>query len=162
MAVDREISRAVMETELALVRDAACTHKWGVIPYWPELRLIVTMYSHTNEIFIVEFTCDYYKELPPYIEFIDPQSGERGTRHAYPRSSDSLFHDSGPCICAPFSRKAYKPFYSTGPHNDWSPGDWTTSKVNDCDWSNYSTLCDMIGLIQTRISRPELYRGRMG
>ncbi len=150
-----------MEEEIALLRGLAATYKWGVIPDLAELRLIVTMYSYTNDPFILEVMCDDYKEKPPLFEFVDPYTGERGTVRAYPRGHDSLFHSSGPCICAPFNRKAYKAEFTTGPHADWRAGDWMASQANKYDWSNHTKLCDMLGLIQTRLSRPDLYKGRM-
>jgi hypothetical protein len=119
------------------------------------------MYSHTGDLFILEARCDDYKEIPPFLEFIDPDIGERGTRHAYPKTNDSFSHDSGPCICAPFSRKAYKSVVQSGPHNNWNFTNWMTSTDNNVPWANYSKLSDMFGLIQTRISRSEYYKGRM-
>lgn len=160
MGVAREISAAVMREELELARPLARLHKWGVIPDFGKLSLLVTMYSHNSELFIVEVCCDDYKEKPPYFEFIDPDSGERGTRRAYPNSNDSLFHDQGPCICAPFNRKAYKSVVDSGPHAEWSLGDWTTSTANGCNWSNFAKLGDMLGLIQSRLSKPDTYKGR--
>lgn len=163
MPVSADISRTHMRDELALVKDLARTYRWGLIPSYQDLSVLVTMYSHDGDLFIVRVQCDNYKEMPPFFEFIDPDTGELGTRHAYPRTSDGLFHESGPCICAPFSRKAYKSIVSTGPHGDWNTGDWMNSTANNVNyWGNYSTLGDMIGLIQTRMSRPDLYKGRMG
>jgi hypothetical protein len=162
MAVDVATSREVVRAELGAVRALAVLHRWGIVPDVSGTRFTATMYAHTGDLYIVEFCCDDYKEVPPLIEFIDPETGERGTTHAYPRSIDSLFHTSGPCVCAPFSRKAYRAHCETGPHTDWSYSSWTTSKVNNCEWSNFSTLGDMLGLIQTRLARPDLYRGRMG
>ncbi len=161
MAVDLLISRAVMEDEVALMRDLVSLYKWEVTPTFSELRLLVKMRAHTGELYIIEVTCDDYKEKPPLFEFIHTDTGERGTAKAYPKSHDSLFHTSGPCICAPFNRKAYKSVFATGPHNDWKLGDWMISKANGTDWVNYTQLGDMLGLIQTRLSRPEYYKGRM-
>ncbi len=161
MSVDIEISRQHMRQELGLAREMATAHKWGIIPDYVHLTVLVTMYAHTGDLFIVDIRCDDYKEVPPLFEFIDPDTGERGTRHAYPKSTDSFFHDSGPCICAPFSRKAYKAYAPTGPHGDWKYGDWQTSTANNVHWGNYSMLGDMLGLIYTRLSRPDHYRGRM-
>jgi hypothetical protein len=162
MALDAEISRQHMREELAVVRDLAMTSRWGIIPDYDQLFVLVTMYSHAGDLFIVEVKCDNYKEWPPFFEFIDPVSGARGTPHAYPKTTDSLFHGTGPCICAPFSRKAYKCVVETGPHADWNLGDWQTSTANGTNWSNYSKLGDMLGLISSRISRLDLFRGRMG
>lgn len=161
MAVDAEITRQHLRDELALVKELATTHKWGMIPDYEHLTVLVTMYAHTGDLFIVEIRCDDYKEVPPFFEFIDPDTGQRGTRHAYPKTTDSFFHDSGPCICAPFNRKAYKSVVPTGPHGDWNFGVWQTSTANNFPWANYSKLGDMLGLIYTRVSRPDLYKGRM-
>lgn len=161
MAVDPEISREHLRQELALVNELAVTYGWEVAPDFDGLLVIVTMRAHTADRFIVEAGCDDYKEAPPFFEFIDPDSGERGTRHAYPKTTDSFFHDSGPCICAPFSRKAYKSAVPTGPHGDWRFGDWQTSTASNVNWANFSKLGDMFGLIYTRISRPAFYKGRM-
>ncbi len=162
MAIDVEISRQHLRQELALVNGLAATSKWEIAPDLEHLLVTVKMHAHTGDLFVVEAKCDDYKEVPPFFEFIDPATGERGVRRAYPKTIDSFFHDSGPCICAPFSRKAYKSVVSTGPHNDWTFGDWQTSRASNVNWSNFSRLGDMLGLIYTRISRPDLYRGRMG
>jgi hypothetical protein len=161
MAVDPEITRQHIREELTLVKELAATYKWGVIPDYERLVVLVTMYSHTGDLFIVEIRCDNYKEIPPFFEFIDPDTGERGTQHAYPKTKDSFFHASGRCICAPFNRKAYKSVVETGPHNDWKIGDWQTSTASGVQWSNFSKLGDMLGLIYKRISSPDWYMGRM-
>ncbi len=162
MSVGPEITRAVMREELALIKDIARTYKWGVIPNFASLTIMTTMYSYTGDLYIVEMTLDDYKELPPFIEFIDPETGEKGTRHAYPKSTDSFFHDSGPCICAPFSRKAYKSVTNkTGPHEDWHLGDWKTSKAQNYDWSNASNIGGILLMIQSYIFRSDVYKGRM-
>jgi hypothetical protein len=159
MPVDLQITQAILQDELRVVRDLGRTHRWGVIPQFTALRVTVTMYSHTGDLFIIEVQCDDYKELPPLFEFLDPFTGERGTKAAYPRGQDSFFHQA-PCLCAPFNRKAYKAFDPIGPHNDWHLGDWTRSTANGVAWENYTTLADMFGLIQTRLSRPDFYQGR--
>ena len=161
MAVDPEISREHLRQEIALVDELAVTYGWEVAPDFDGLLVVVKMRAHTSDVFIVEAGCDDYKEVPPFIEFIDPKTGDRGTRHSYPKTTDSFFHDSGPCICAPFSRKAYKSVVATGPHGDWQFGDWQTSTASSVKWANFSKLGDMFGLIYTRISRPAFYKGRM-
>jgi hypothetical protein len=162
VAVDAEITKEHIREELALVAPLAITNYWGIIPDYQRLVVIVTMRAHNGAPFIVEIGCDDYKQQPPFFEFIDPDSGERGTRHAYPKCSDSFFHDSGPCICARFSRKAYKSVLDSGPHGDWQFGDWQTAVESDAHWENCSKLGDMLGAIYTRLSRPDLYKGRMG
>jgi hypothetical protein len=162
MAVSPEITRQHLREELSLLEDLATTYNWEVTTDFNHLVLLVKMRAHNDDHFILEIRCDNYKEMPPFFEFIDPDSGQRGTPHAYPKGKgDSLFHNSGPCICAPFNRKAYKSIVDTGPHGDWSLGDWMTSTANSVQWTNFSKLGDMLGLIQNRISRPDLYGGRM-
>ena len=162
MAVDPAVSRIHMEQELAAMSDYAVSCHWEITPDLEHLSVRVKMRAHNDDLFIVEIHCDDYKELPPLVDFIDPNTGASGTRHAYPRTSDSLFHDSGPCMCAPCSRKAYKSFFGTGPHSDWSPGNWTQSTANNTPWVNYSTLGGILGLIYKRLISPEHYKGRMG
>lgn len=159
MPVDPAVTRAVLEQELEEVRALGRTHKWGIIPDFAHLTVTVTMYSHTGDLFIIEARCDNYKEVPPFFEFIDPITGDRGRKAAYPKGNDTFFHDA-PCICAPFNRKAYKTIDPLGPHGDWNIGDWTHCTANGTAWENYSRLADMFGLIQTRLSRPALYKGR--
>lgn len=161
MAVDAEISRQHLREELVPMGDLAATYKWAISTDYDQLVVLVRMHAHTGDVFIVEAKCDDYKQVPPFLEFIDPDTGVRGTRHAYPKTTDSLFHDSGPCVCAPFNRKAYKSVVQTGPHGDWTIGDWQTSTASNIQWANFSKLGDMFGLIYTRLSRPDLYRGRM-
>ena len=161
MSVDPEVSRQYLRQELELMTELAATQKWEVAADYDQLIVVVKMHAHTSDLFIVEAHCDDYKEVPPFFEFIDPETGERGSNYAYPKTTDSFFHNSGPCICAPFSRKAYKSVVQTGPHGDWSFGDWQTSTASNVHWANYSKLGDMFGLIYTRLSRPDLYKGRM-
>jgi len=159
MPVDPMVTRAILEQELRGVRELGRTHRWGVIPDFGHLLLTVTMYSFTGDLFIIEARCDNYKEVPPFFEFIDPLTGERGTKAAYPKGHDSFFHEA-PCLCAPFNRKAYKTIDPLGPHADWTIGDWMRSTANGTVWENYTLLADMFGLIQTRLSRADYYKGR--
>ena len=159
MPVDPTVTRAILEQELIAVRELGRTHRWGIIPDFGRLIVTVTMYSHAGDLFIIEAQCDNYKEVPPFFELLDPVSGERGVKSAYPKGHDSLFHDA-PCLCAPFNRKAYKAIDPLGPHADWNLGDWTRSTASGTAWENYRSLADMFGLIQTRLSRPDFYKGR--
>lgn len=162
MAVDPSISKAVVWQELGRAEALARSFGWDLTLDPSGLLFTATLMAHNGDRFVLEVECHDYREVPPLFEFLDPETGERGVARAYPRSNDSFFHNSGPCICAPFNRKAYKALVPTGPHGDWDLGNWTTSRANGFDWSNVATLGDMLGLIQTRLSRPELYRGRMG
>lgn len=80
--------------------------------------------SKDDELYIAEFRCANYRELPPYVEMIDPDTGVPGTRHAYPKG----FHGH-PCICARFNRKTYREF--SGVHKDWQFGDWAQERATD-------------------------------
>jgi len=162
MAVSPEVSRQYLQEELALIQDLAVAYQWDIKADLKQLVVSVTMHAHNGDRFLLEIHCDDYKERPPFFEFIDPDSGAKGTPRAYPKGSDSFFHNSGPCICAPFNRKAYKSVVATGPHGDWNLGDWMTSTANKVQWSDFSKLGDMLGLIQNRLNRPSTYLGRMG
>ena len=144
------------------MQELGALHKWEITADYARLTVGATLRAHNSDLFVIEILCDNYKEMPPLFEFIEPESGVRGTKRAYPKTMDSLFHESGPCICAPFNRKAYKAVEPSAPHGDWQFSDWMTSTASGVRWSNYSTLADMLGLIQTRLSRPDLYRGRLG
>lgn len=162
MAVSHDISLHHLHCEMPHVEELARCYGWKVDFRPEDLIVEVRMKARTEDLFVVEAQCDDYKEVPPLIEFIDPDSGERGSRRAYPKGSDSFFHESGPCICAPFSRKAYGSLIETGPHGDWNPSDWMTSTVRNVVWSNHATLAGMFGMIQFRLNHPDLYTGRMG
>lgn len=161
MAVDPEITKRILADELAQFAEIARSYRWEISPDIQSLLVTTKMRAHDGDLFIVETRFDNYKEWPPFFEFIDPDTGVKGTRHAYPRSTDSFFHESLPCICAPFNRKAYKLVDSTGPHPDWNFNDWATSMANNYDWSRASKFGDMLNMIQTRIITPQLYKGRM-
>lgn len=161
MAVCPDVSRGYIRREMPFVEELAQNYGWKVAQNYERLVVEVRMRAHTGDLFIVQARCDDYKQMPPFIEFIDPDSGEEGTRHAYPKGTDSFFYSDGPCICAPFSRKAYKSVTATGPHGDWELSGWMNSTAQGIQWSNHSTLGGIFGMIQTRLSRPGLYTGRM-
>ncbi len=162
MAVSAEVSRSYIEQELGQARDVLRVHRLGVIPKLDELTLFVTLFAHNGDPYLLSIKLDNYKEWPPLFEFLEPESGVPATKRAYPKTNDSFFHESGPCICAPFNRKAYKCHVDTGPHGEWSYADWTTSTASGCTWANYSRLGDMLGMISTRLISPDTYKGRMG
>jgi len=165
MAVDLAVSRAVMASELADVRELALQHGWNIAIDPVEARFQARMRAHNGDEFFLDVDCADYRDAPAYFEFLDPETKERGTKRAYPskQNGDSFFHPA-PCICAPFNRKAYRSAFAGGPHEDWpiGNGDWAKSTANGYDWSNFSRLGDMLSAIQTRLSRPTHYDGRMG
>ena len=60
----------------------------------------------------------------------------------------------------PFLMGSDKAIDPLGPHTEWNIGDWMHSTANGTPWENYMRLADMFGLIQTRLSRAEYYKGR--
>lgn len=105
--------------------------------------------------YILSVKFDNYKEWPPYLEFIDPITGMEGTKNAYPLGDDSFFH-SHPCICHPYSRKAYSN-YSNVHKDDWSLIGWQQNpKV-----TTLTNLESMLKAIYARINNELFYKGRM-
>jgi hypothetical protein len=153
VSVATAISWSIVEEELKAVATTAKAFGWTIELFPDELRFTVQMTSGVDgEQYILEFRCDDYKELPPYIELIHPDTGERGSANAYPRNGRSFFH-TYPCICAPFNRKAYSGY--AGIHGDWSIGNWMALR------DGVTTLGAMLLLIQNLINNPSIYHGRM-
>lgn len=85
-----------------------------------DLRVRVTGASRVDsETYVVEMRFDGYRMIPPFVEFVDPSTGEPGARSAYP----SCFHGH-PCICSRYNRKTYQGH--SGLHSDWHYGDWSS------------------------------------
>ena len=90
-----------------------------------DLRIRVIGASRVDEEkYVVEMHFDGYRAIPPFVEFLDPETGEAGTRPAYPTG----FH-SHPCICAVFNRKTYGGH--SGLHSKWKFGDWASNPATD-------------------------------
>lgn len=161
MAVPREVTLAHVAEELRQVGPLARERRWGIIWRPETLTLLVTMFAHDGEPYLIQAGCEDYKDLPPIWDFIDPRSFMVGTKRAFPKGDDSFFH-SNAVICAPFNRRAYKVFDDgKGPHSDWQLSAWMTSRANGTDWSNFSRLGDMLGAIDARLRNPAKCRGRM-
>lgn len=121
MAVQPKVSLAHVKRELDEARDLI--EDWGLeldtsMLEEDDLRFRVKGPGPNGERYIVEFRCDDYRELPPYVEFIDPDTGEAGVDRAYP---DGVFHGT-PCICARFNRKSYAGY--SGVHSEWEYANW--------------------------------------
>lgn len=160
MAIAIDVVRFNFQSELPIARSRAELLKWDLSADVEALSIRVVFEAADRERFILVGEFDDYKEKPPILEFEEPGTGVRGTPKAYPKGlpgKDSFFHSTGPCICAPFSRKAYKDV-----HKDWNFTDWMTSRASDFDWSKHSTMSGMLLLIHTRLVHPEYYGGRMG
>lgn len=151
-----EIVRAHFERELPRAREWARSLGWEWSEDLDALAVRVVYTARDAERFILHGTFDDYKAKPPFLEFEDPGSGQLGTARAYPKGHDSFFHTTGPCICAPFSRKAYR-----NVHPGWRCEDWTTSKESNVCWAQFSTMAAMLVMIHNRLTHPDYYRGRM-
>lgn len=116
---------------------------------------VVKMRSRIDqEEYVLKIKFDNYNEWPPILEFIDPSTGQEGTKHAYPKCTDSFFHDS-PCVCNPCSRKSYGEH--PGVHRDWNYVGWKQNpKVG-----SLTNLRAILGAVYSRINSKELYVGRM-
>ena len=90
-----------------------------------DLRIRVSGASRVDaEEYTVEMRFDGYRPIPPFVEFLDPETGEAGTRSAYP----SCFNDH-PCICVRFNRKTYGEH--SGLHKKWQFGDWASNPATE-------------------------------
>jgi hypothetical protein len=153
VSVAAEISWAIVQQELEAVRAAGEGFGWVVSEQPNRLTFTILMASAVDhERYLFEFECSSYKEIPPYIELIHPETGERGTQGAYPKNGRSFFH-TAPAICAPFNRKAYAGY--AGIHQEWQIGNWMQLR------EGVSTLGDMLLLLQSLINNPAVYHGRM-
>lgn len=158
MSVDRRISIATVKSELDKCQEYCKRYSWDISEInETDLKFTVLMVSPIDEeLFIIEILFDNYPQMPPLIEFLDPQTGARGVKNAYPKNRDSFFH-SMPCICNPCSRKSYKAFSHSAPHGDWQFNGWKTNpKVG-----NLKSLNWILATIYTRISNKQHYEGRM-
>lgn len=153
MAVDKDVSLSIVKSELNKCQIDANNYGWEISALDEnQLSFRVKMTSPIdNEIFIVSFKCDNYKELPPYIDFVDPISGQEGVKNAYPLNLNSFFHEKI-VICHPCSRKAYEIL-----HRDWKPSDWE----NNPKTGALKNIRAMLQAIYERIRNSEIYQGRM-
>lgn len=109
-----------------------------------------------NEVYLMDFQLDNYKEWPPLIEFFEPDTGTRGTKYAYPLGNEDGFFHNKPCICNPCSRKSYKDYGDL--HKEWDINKWQQlPEVN-----SLTDLKSIIKAIHGRIINPKYYKGRMG
>jgi hypothetical protein len=162
MAVDRQLSRELVSMEMGAAMALASIYHWVVCIDLESLVLRVRMTSHNGDRYVVELGLDDYRELPPAIEFIDPTTGTPGGTRWFPKGHDSFFNTTGPTICAPVNRNAYKrPNQRYGIHNDWTIGDWANSSAQNFPWADHATISGILSLIQNRLDRPQFYKGRM-
>jgi len=160
MAVDPRTSVTIVRKELEDCQKDAIRNHWEISPIDEQNQIFtVKMKSPIdNQEYIIEIKFDNYKELPLYIEFIDPTTGEKGTKNAYPSSKGkTIFFHGLPCICHPCSRKVYREAYTNGPHTDWTLTGWQQNP----QVGSLTNIRAILLAIYSRISNEEEYGGRM-
>jgi hypothetical protein len=152
MSVPSNISLLTVKAEIAACSDDAEVYGWVISEINKVTqRFSVTMKAKDSEVYKISFQFDNYPQLPFLIDFIDPDSGVNGTKHAYPKSGDSFFHPNG-VICHPCSRKPYSGY--SGLHCDWNITGWKL--IAD----TLTTLHAILHAIYSRITNNN-YAGRM-
>ncbi|OMP31905.1 hypothetical protein [Mangrovimonas sp. DI 80] len=159
MSVAKSISLRKVNRELDACRDYAKKCGWLISDIdEPNQSFTVKMKSPIdNELFILKVVFEDYPEYPLILEFLDPDTGEEGTRKAYPNGRDSFFHKRNPpFICNPCSRKAYRTYSpKQGPHGDWSMTNWRDNPKT----GSLTTICEILKVIYSRISNERYYNG---
>ncbi len=159
MSVDRRISINIVRQEVQDCQEDSQRFGWEISETNEETQIFtVKMKSPIdNEQYVIEIRFDNYKEWPLLIEFIDPKTGQKGTKVAYPAPSGKFggfFHEK-PCICHPCSRRAYKGYSDL--HQEWNMSGWQQN-LGCGDLKNIQSI---LRAIYFRISNPDTYRGRM-
>jgi hypothetical protein len=140
MAVDPEVSEAIVEGELEAARPLAEGRGWLLEKLKP-LALRATILAKAvgekpAETYIFEWELDDYRAQPPAIHVVMPDGSERDTKRCLPQDGHGYFHRSG-YICSRWNRLAYLP---GGPHaND---AGWQLT-----GWAEASKQYNSIGMI---------------
>jgi len=152
MTIPFEISKKTVITEIKNCEINCKTFGWEIsdIDELSQTFTVKLTSAFDQEIYILEFKFDDYPSIPYFIEFIDPVTNEKATRHAYPKSTDSFFHPNL-AICHQCSRKSYTILHT----NDWSMEGW---RKQAGDLTNLNAI---LNTIYIRISNKDLYGGRM-
>jgi len=155
MSVDPELTLQIIEEELRDMAPLIASYGWDVNTDRANLTVSVKMISVIDsETYILEAKCDNYKELPPFFEFIHPETKERGTKQCYPTDGSFFIfpNDKAPCLCVQWNRKAYG--VHGGPHSDWPMPNWINLRPG------MTVLGDFFHLVQRRINNKQVYQGR--
>ena len=155
MAVDPRISLTIVLKELDDCKEDALHNHWEIsaIDETNQVFRVKMSSSIDNQDYIIEIKFDNYKEWPLNIEFVEPTTGEKGRKNAYPSGKSDGFFYGFPCICHPCSRKAYTP----GPHSDWALTGWQQNpRVG-----SLTNIRAILWAIYSRITNEEEYGGRM-
>lgn len=157
MSVDKSISLAVITKQIEDCKGFVDKYQWAFSEIDEEQqKFFVSMPDFNGSIYNLEIIFNDFPEIPLLIDFIDPETGEKGTKKLYPLGKgDSFFHQHLPCICNPASRKSYKDCDPGAPHGDWTMIGWQhNGQVGDL-----KTLDKILLAIFFRINNPEKYEG---
>lgn len=157
MSVQRQISTQIIQAEIEECLEDCKEYGWDISPIDTEaMTFRVKLKAIDGELFELQVKYDNYKEIPLLIDFVDPHTGQLGTKKSYPLTKKGFFHTKGPTICHPASRKAYRGFQ--GLHNEWELIGWQKNP-------NIGTLTNLRAILEAihfRINDPEIYVKRMG
>ncbi len=144
-----EVSRAVLEAELATIEGTAARWGWRVETDLDLLLLRFTT-THPADGRPVHLRADLrdYKAVPPAWEFTLPDGTTEQSAWPAPGQGPggSVFH-THPVICAPWNRLAYKEL--GGVHDDWNG---ITNWLNVSGHTRATTVPDMLGIIRINLA----------
>lgn len=154
-----DVTREILGEQLSHVRSLAGDHGWEVNVDLEALTVKVIMHSPVDdEVYIVHLDCTDYDAKPPYVEMVDPETGEHAVPNAYFDDRDGpgkfliAYPDKErPILCHRFNRRVYE---EDGIHDDWE---------NISGWQqeagNLTNLGDILAYIYRRLHEPH-YDGR--
>jgi len=159
MSVDPRTSLNIVRKEIQDCQDDLKMFRWefSEINEEPQTFTVKMKSPLDQQEYIIEFKFDNYKEWPLLIEFIEPNTGQRGTKNAYPAPNEKFggFFHGNLCICHPCSRKAYQGY--TNLHRDWKMDGWQ----QNAQCGNLKNIQSILRAIYFRISNSQAYKGRM-
>ncbi|RZL00897.1 MAG: hypothetical protein EOO89_30320 [Pedobacter sp.] len=147
------ISQATVEQEIEDAKEYSELYHWIISPIDTEKQKFTVLLQSPidQEKYLLEFGFDDYPEKPYLIDFIHPESGERGLAKCFPKSYDSFFHQQILVICHPCSRKAYQGYSNL--HSDWNMTGWQKLA------GGMTSLKYILDAIYGRISNKIIYHG---
>ncbi len=156
----KTVALVTIESEILDCQEHCKKYSWQIseIDKADQSFTVLLVSPIDTEKYLLEINFENYPEWPLYLEFVEIDTGIKGSMKAYPKQSrkhGGFFHPK-PCICHPSSRKAYKEY--SGLHRDWDISAW---KQNP-QVTNLTNLLSILDAIYSRISIMEVYNGRMG
>lgn len=152
MTVDPEITKKVMRNELGEANLDLIDVELETD--YDNLAITVTMTSPVDgEVYIAEFDCINYRENPPSIQMIHPETGERDVPLAYFDDGNNLIAtpNDGVVICIGFNLQVFE---HEGIHDNWSLAGW------EKEAKGHTRLGEMIGRLYLAIADERQYNGR--